>query len=57
MTDQRCPYCDQVIPERDRAAHDAGTDRDRLDCPHQDLTAIAKAVRTPPVVNIAAVQW
>jgi hypothetical protein len=35
-----CPHCDQVVPASDRADHSAGLDRNRLDCPHQDLNLI-----------------
>ena len=40
--EQRCPACGEVIPEEWWASHLAGADRRRIDCPAQDLAAVAR---------------
>ncbi|WP_217915419.1 hypothetical protein [Miltoncostaea marina] len=40
--EQRCPACGEVIPEEWWVSHLAGADRRRIDCPAQDLVAVAR---------------
>jgi hypothetical protein len=36
-----CPWCEEEVPERAWAAHQAGRDAARLACPRQDVAAVA----------------
>jgi len=49
-----CPWCHEEIPAEAAEAHEAGSDGQRVECPHQDLEAIRAAEQPPePVLRLS----